>query len=619
MSDNAGPAGTPLAPSAGNEPDTLPTESSAEEQELPSVVEVQGAEPLTEAELPLSAEAETEATAEATSTVAETAEAEEQAAPEIAQTGELDMPKTDMQDMLSEEYAYTRPKRGEIRTSRIIASTEEGMIVDLGLKHEGLIPAHDLQRVSSEVVESASIGDEIPVYIVRPNPDQEGRIIVSWQRARQEQDWIDAQALHESGDLWEGQVKGYNRGGLIVHYGRIRGFIPASHISGISRRMGQASLQARLAEKVGQTMPLRVLEVDRQKRRLIFSERTARRQWRAQQREKLLDELREGDHVHGVVSNVCDFGAFVDIGGTDGLVHISELSWRRTKHPSEVVRTGDEVDAYVLRVDRERKRIGLSLRLLEPDPWESVEERYEVGQLVTGIVTKITDFGAFAALDDGIEGLIHISELADVSPRHPSEVITAETVLPLIVVKIDARRRRMGLSLKRVSEEEWFEWEEQRRATVVPEEPEPSAEVELEEAEPAEVPQPVEAETSEEMVPLEEPQLETTTAGIETEVVEGEPVAPEPPVGEVTEPLAAAEAEAPEPPPEIPVELPAEELRESLMAAEASALAPAEEILLEKPPLEEMQEPPLTVDLASLEPPDEPSMEEPPPEAVDQP
>jgi small subunit ribosomal protein S1 len=619
MSDDVVPAGTPLAPSAENEPDTLPAESSAEEQELPSIAEAQRAEPLTEAELPPSAEVETEDIPEAASTVAETAEPEEQETPEIAPIGELDTQKGEMQDMLTEEYTYTRPKRGEIRKSRIIASTEEGMIVDLGLKHEGLIPAHDLQRVSTEVVDSTSIGDEIPIYIVRPNPDQEGRIIVSWQRARQEQDWIDAQALQESGDLWEGQVKGYNRGGLIVHYGRIRGFVPASHISGISRRMGQASLQARLAEKVGQSMPLRVLEVDRQKRRLIFSERTARRQWRAQQREKLLDELREGDHVHGVVSNVCDFGAFVDIGGTDGLVHISELSWRRSKHPSEVVRTGDEVDAYVLRVDRERKRIGLSLRLLQPDPWESVEEKYEVGQLVTGIVTKITDFGAFAALDDGIEGLIHISELADVSPRHPSEVITAETVLPLIIVKIDARRRRMGLSLKRVSEEEWFEWEEQRRATVAPEELEPSAEVELD-VEPAEVPQPVEAEASEEVVPLEEPQLETTPASSEPEVVaEAEPAPPEPPVGEVTEPLAAAEAASPEPPPEMPVELPPEEIQESLLAAEAPAFAPAEEILLEKPPLEEMQEPPLTVDLASLEPPDEPPMEEPPPEAEDQP
>jgi len=191
------------------------------------------------------------------------------------------------------------------------------------------------------------------------------------------------------------------------------------------------------------------------------------------------------------VSNVCDFGIFVDVGGTDGLVHISELSWHRTKHPSELLKVGDEVDAYVLRVDRERKRIGLSLRLMKPDPWEDMEDRYQVGQLVTGVITKLLAFGAFAALDDGIEGLIHISELAEVPPKHPSEVVTAGEAFPLQVIKVDSKRRRIGLSLKRISEEEWGEWEEQRKAEAKSEEEaEPSAEAELAaEKLPAEEPQ----------------------------------------------------------------------------------------------------------------------------------
>jgi small subunit ribosomal protein S1 len=360
---------------------------------------------------------------------------------------------------------------------RVISVNTDGIVVDLGLKREGLVPQDDLRQVGSEAVASLHEGDEIPVFVLRPENDKEGNVLVSWHRARQEQDWVDAQRLHDTGEVWEGQIKGYNRGGLIAPYGKIRGFVPASQITGISRRMDATSMQARLAEMVGETMPLKVIEVDRTNRRLILSERTARREWRANRREKLLAELQEGDRVRGVVSNICDFGVFVDLGGTDGLVHISELSWRRTSHPSEVVKIGDEVEAYVLRVDRENRRIGLSLRLAEADPWQTAEEKYAVGQLVTGTVTKMIAFGAFAALDDGIEGLIHITELADVPPKHPSEVVNQSQLVPLRIVKIDAPRRRIGLSLKRVTAEEWAKWEECHKAAEPEAEPEPEEEI----------------------------------------------------------------------------------------------------------------------------------------------
>jgi small subunit ribosomal protein S1 len=373
-------------------------------------------------------------------------------------------PKDDAHAMMSEEYAYAQPKRGEIRMGHVIAINPDGIVVDLGLKREGFIPQDDIRQVGDEALAALHVGDEVAVFVLRPENDKEGNVLVSWHRARQEQDWVDAQRLHDTGEVWEGKIKGYNRGGLIAPYGKIRGFVPASQITGISRRMDATSLQAHLAEMVGQTMPLKVIEVDRNNRRLILSERTARREWRAQRRESLLAELQEGDRVHGVVSNICDFGVFVDLGGTDGLVHISELSWRRTTHPSEVVKVGDEVEAYVLRVDRENRRIGLSLRLTEPDPWQTAEQNYAVGQLVTGTVTKMIAFGAFAALDDGIEGLIHISELADEAPKHPSETVSQGQVLPLKVVKVDSARRRMGLSLKRVTAEEWAKWEECHKA-----------------------------------------------------------------------------------------------------------------------------------------------------------
>ncbi len=476
---------------------------------------------------------------------------QQQAQVDASETEEVEdtsVQRTGMTDVFSEEYTYLQPKRGEIRQAQVIAISGDGVMVDLGLKREGLIPGYDLQRVGSDTAEALSVGDDIPVFIIRPE-DREGNIVVSWYRARQEQDWLDAQQLSESGEVWEGKVKGYNRGGLIVPFGKIRGFVPASHVTGISRRMDHATLQARLEEKVGQSLPLKVIEVNRQNRRLIMSERVARRQWRAKQRERLLAELKEGDVVHGVVSNICDFGAFVDIGGTDGLVHISEISWRRTNHPSEVLSAGQEVDAYVLRIDRERRRIGLSLRLLEPDPWESAEANYHVGQLVTGTVTKLTDFGAFAALEDGIEGLIHISELAEIPPKHPSEVVARGAEVPLLVVKVDSRRRRMGLSLKRVSEDEWYQWEEERRIQAAAAEPEPEEEALMEEpASTLEVEaEPVESAEAETIEPLADIEAETTEpladaeAAIEVEVeVEAEEVEPEAAV--ITEELQSSDA-----------------------------------------------------------------------------
>jgi small subunit ribosomal protein S1 len=579
MSENAVPFEGAQTPLEEDEVRTPEPESIAEEG-LRAMPEAEVTEPqAVEQEQAVAVEAEEPAEL---ASMAEAAEAAEPAAPVEEETVEAAFGKeepvsqeAEMQDVFSDEFTYSRPKRGEIRTGTVIEVSGDGILIDLGLKREGLIPGYDLQRVGADAVDSVSEGDELPVYVVRPEHNQEGHVIVSWYRARQEQDWVDAQKLQESGDIWEGEVRGYNRGGLIVPFGKIRGFVPASHVTGIRRRMGQAGLQTRLAEMVGDKLPLKVLEVNRPKRRLIFSERTARRQWRALQREKLLSELQEGAHVHGVVSNVCDFGAFVDIGGTDGLVHISELSWRRTSHPSEVVSVGDEVDAYVLRVDRERKRIGLSLRLMEPDPWETVDERYSVGQLVTGLVTKLTDFGAFAALDDGIEGLIHISELAEVPPRHPSEVVTAGTALPLIVVKIDSRRRRMGLSLKRVSEEEWFEWEEERRAQAEPEEAEAEGE-------------------AEEGVP-------ETAAAEEAEAVEEAQLEPE------LQPELAEE-------PEAAMLEPAAELQELAAVAESGSFEPPDEVLIDEPPPEEMQEPPPLLETTPPEPPVEIPVEAPPPE-----
>jgi small subunit ribosomal protein S1 len=199
--------------------------------------------------------------------------------------------------------------------------------------------------------------------------------------------------------------------------------------------------------------------VDRARRRLILSERLARRRIKEQKQKRLFDELLEGQVVQGVVCNLCNFGAFVDLGGADGLIHISELAWRRVEHPREVLQIGDEVQVYVLRLDRERKRIGLSLKRLQPDPWSLVNEIYVEDQLVSGVVTHVVEFGAFVALDSGVEGLVHVSELADPPPRDPRLVVKPGDELLLRILRIDAWRRRIALSLKEVSTQERSEWE----------------------------------------------------------------------------------------------------------------------------------------------------------------
>jgi len=313
-------------------------------------------------------------------------------------------------------------------------------------------------------MEKLKVGDEVPVYVLNPE-DKNGNTILSLSRAQLEKDWQTAQKLFEAGECFETTVSGYNKGGLIVRLGKVRGFVPASQLVPPSQKAQEApqSNEERWARMVGQPLRLKIIELDRRRNRLILSERAAMREWRKQQKEKLLNELQEGDIVRGRVSSLCNFGAFIDLGGTDGLVHLSELSWERVSHSKEVLRVGEEVDVYVLNVDREKRRIGLSIKRLQPEPWSLVSEKYAVGQLVQGTITKLTDFGAFARLDnDEIEGLIHISELSKDPITHPKEVVREGDVVTLRIIRIDANRRRIGLSLKRVAEEEYvdLDWRE---------------------------------------------------------------------------------------------------------------------------------------------------------------
>jgi len=361
-----------------------------------------------------------------------------------------------MESLLQDQEDYAA-RRGDIRMGRIIEITAEGALVDIGLKQEGFVSARDLQQLERAQMGEIQAGAQVPVKIINTQ-DADGYLEVSIYQARMEEDWLTAEELLKSGDVYEAQIAGQNRGGLIVHFGRIRGFIPMSHIVGLRRDMGEPERRRHLEAMVGQTVGLRVIEVDQQRKRLILSQRQAYRTWRRMQRRRLLEELEEGQRRSGIVSSITDFGAFVDLGGVDGLVHLSELSWQRVAHPREAVQVGDEVEVVVLTVDRVKGRIGLSIRQASEDPWKGVEERYQVNQLVEGRVTRVTDLGAFVEVEPGIEGLLHVSELIGSPSVTPQEVLKADDVVLLKILRVEGSRRRLGLSARRVRREEWERW-----------------------------------------------------------------------------------------------------------------------------------------------------------------
>lgn len=366
----------------------------------------------------------------------------------------------DSLEALLEQHDYDMPQAGDIRRGTIVAITPQGIIVDLGLKRDGFVPVSDLNKLEPGEREALQVNDEISVYIAQS--DEPDSLNVSIHLARLNQDWIEAEELMNSGEVIEAEVIGYNKGGAIVPYGRIRGFIPISHLSDLSPGMNERKRQQRLAKMRGEKIPVKIIEVDRRRRRLVLSQREAQREWEDKQREVLLDTLQKGERRVGRVTGMRDFGAFVDIGGADGLVHISELAWHRVDHPREVVKVGDEIEVEVLDVNRETGRISLSRKKLLTNPWTTVEERYDIGQLVEGKITRIVDFGAFAEIEPGIEGLLHTSQLSRGNVEDPREVVQEGETHLLRVVSIDQKRQRIGLSLRAVTAMEQIEWMAQK-------------------------------------------------------------------------------------------------------------------------------------------------------------
>jgi len=356
-----------------------------------------------------------------------------------------------METLLEEQgLGLDFPKQGEVRTGFIATLGENEILVSVGTKSEGVISGRELEQIPAEERQSFHVGMEIPVFVLTPE-DANGNVVLSYVRAREEKDWEEAEELLTSAESFPSKIIGFNKGGLLVPLGRLRGFVPASQISLVRRaNLSGDTPDQRWGKMVGEPIRVRVIEVDRERRRLILSERSALQETRESLKDRLLEGLNEGDVRKGRVTSVADFGAFVNIDGADGLVHLSEISWDRIQHPNEVLKVGQEVEVKVISIDRERKRIGLSIRQLQPDPWLKRVSHLKEGMLIEGTITHLTKFGAFARLDDDLEGLIHVSELSEHRINHPKEAVKEGDQVTLRVIKIDPERRRIGLSLRKV-------------------------------------------------------------------------------------------------------------------------------------------------------------------------
>ncbi len=367
-------------------------------------------------------------------------------------------------------------RRGDIVEGMVMRADADGILVNIGHKAEGIVPPRETRTLGEDAHRNIHVGDQIVAFVIRPESG-ESAAVLSIDRAAGERGWKTLEKLLEASETVEGKILGFNRGGAIVEVEGVQGFVPMSQLVTVPRDVfsspsqetsnetpqeGEPELQAEESppstgpssdDFVGEVLKLKVLEVNRPRNRAIFSERQAVRERREAEKAKLIEELQVGEVRTGRVTGVSNFGAFVDLGGADGLVHISEMSWDNIRSPSDLVKVGDEVKVYVLKVDAENRKIALSLRRLEPEPWDTIHERFHVDDVVDGVVTKLTNFGAFARIEGSVEGLIHISELANRRIAHPRDVVEEGDKVKLKILRIEPERRRMGLSLRQAEED----------------------------------------------------------------------------------------------------------------------------------------------------------------------
>jgi small subunit ribosomal protein S1 len=363
-----------------------------------------------------------------------------------------------MEELLAEQDADIRSfKHGDVVEGTVVRIDRDEILVDIGAKSEGVVSNRELFGRHGEGAPALAVGDVVLVYVLQPE-SQEGHAVLSLRRAGLERKWRSMQEQFEAGAIIDAPVIDHNKGGLIVDCG-IRGFVPISQIVDFPRRPqndqprdAAQEIAEKLQPYVGRKLRLKILEVNRKANRLILSEKVALYEERREKRDELFSSLQVGQKVSGTVRSIAPFGVFIDLGGIDGLVHKSELSWNKVNNPESGYKVGDQVEAEVIDINHERGRISLSIRKLQPDPWHSTVADFKVGDVIDGTVTKLVNFGAFVRVRDGLEGLIHISELSHQRVAHPGDVVHENQTLKLKIISLDSERHRLGLSLKQAEE-----------------------------------------------------------------------------------------------------------------------------------------------------------------------
>jgi small subunit ribosomal protein S1 len=363
-----------------------------------------------------------------------------------------------MEELLAEQDADIRSfKHGDVVEGTVVRIDRDEILVDIGAKSEGVVSNRELYGRHSESAPQLAVGDVVLVYVLQPE-SQEGHAVLSLRRAGLERKWRSMQEQFEAGAIIDAPVIDHNKGGLIVDCG-IRGFVPISQIVDFPRRPqndqprdAAQEIAEKLQPYVGRKLRLKILEVNRKANRLILSEKVALYEERREKRDELFSSLQIGQKVSGTVRSIAPFGVFIDLGGIDGLVHKSELSWNKVNNPEAGYKVGDQVEAEVIDINHERGRISLSIRKLQPDPWHSTVADFKVGDVIDGTVTKLVNFGAFVRVRDGLEGLIHISELSHQRVAHPGDVVHEGQTIKLKIISLDSERHRLGLSLKQAEE-----------------------------------------------------------------------------------------------------------------------------------------------------------------------
>ncbi|NOQ39226.1 MAG: S1 RNA-binding domain-containing protein, partial [Anaerolineales bacterium] len=352
-----------------------------------------------------------------------------------------------------DHYDVDKPQQGEILKGTILDIQDSSILLDVGFKRDAIIPGQDLEKVDQELRQGLAVGDEIFVSVLR-TPVGDDDLLVSLHKALAQKTWVKAEELAKSEELVELEVVDQNRGGLLVAYENLRGFVPNSHIPSIRRGMSTQKTGEIKAELMGKLLPVKAIEVDQKESRLLFSARVAQKD----QRQKRLKEIEVGTVIKSRVVNVVDFGIFVDLEGVDGLVHKSEIDWARVNKPSKLFKAGDEIEVKVVGVDLEKERVSLSRKVLLPNPWHELVEKFNEGDLVDGKVISVLDFGAFVELKEGLQGLVHVSEVGYENTEDPKSAVRKGDQVLVKIMGIDPRRERVSLSMRRVPVSEQMDW-----------------------------------------------------------------------------------------------------------------------------------------------------------------